>query len=607
MKKIIAIVSAAGFFVLPLARAFESFNVGTVSPTLSNPNGTAVNGDGYVYVLVHNGSSGGTVEKIDPSTGAMSQFANLSAYKNPAFLTPDGKGGFFSADIVSLSILEISSSGSVTKLAGQKTPSPEIIDGNLGSAVFANIQGLAGDDKGDVFISDTNCIRELSLSNATVITIAGSPQTNGSLGYVDGVGTAARFSRPSYLAVDDFGDVFVTDYGNYVVRKIAPDGTVSTLAGRAGTSGWINGQGTAAEFSRLYGIAVDSVGNVFVSDDNANGVIRKITSTGVVTSPQFYVDGSFQNFVAPIDLAIDAAGTMYVTDNPSGGSSSWVVKTVQQANIGPSAGGRLINLSTRGLVDANPLIAGFVIGGSDKDSLQVLGRGVGPTLAQFSVPNVLAAATLTLFDSNSNPVEANSGWDSSSDHGAAIANADGETGAFALPAGSLDAALLMSGLAPGIRTIQVSGQGGKTGVALVELYAVPNSGTARLINLSTRGDVGTGQEILDAGLVIGGSVPEKVLIRGVGPTLSKFGVNGVLPDPVLVLFDKDGNKIGMNAGWQGDSVLAGIFTETGAFALSPTSKDDAMVVTLPPGQYTCQLSGASGDTGNAMIEVYELP
>jgi subtilase family serine protease len=162
---------------------------------------------------------------------------------------------------------------------------------------------------------------------------------------------------------------------------------------------------------------------------------------------------------------------------------------------------------------------------------------------------------------------------------------------------------------------------GATGVALAELYdADTGTPSSHLINISARAYVGTGSQVLVAGFVITGTTPETVLIRGVGPTEAQYGVAGSLAAPQLALYDSSGAIIATNAGW-GNGPVAGpstvsaglqpatsaVFSSVYAFGLASGSADCAMVVTLPPGSYTAQVSGVGSTTGIALIEVYNLP
>ena len=266
---------------------------------------------------------------------------------------------------------------------------------------------------------------------------------------------------------------------------------------------------------------------------------------------------------------------------------------------------RLSNLSIRaqgGGGDA--LVTGFTVGPGPNKT--VLIRAVGPTLGAFGVGGTLADPKLVLFNGAGAKIAEND------DFNAADAATFNAVGAFQLAAGGKDAALVAT-LAPGGYTAEVSGVGGVKGVALVEVYEV-GGGTTRLINLSTRAQVGTGDGILIPGITISaGSASRKLLIRAVGPTLGAFGVPGTLADPKLELYSGT-TKIASNDNWETQvgvasgsaAQLASIFTQAGAFALAPGSKDAALLTNLSPGNYTLQVSGVNNATGEALVEVYDL-
>jgi hypothetical protein len=249
---------------------------------------------------------------------------------------------------------------------------------------------------------------------------------------------------------------------------------------------------------------------------------------------------------------------------------------------------------------ANILIDGFVTSGAGTDSIVL--RGVGPTLSTFNVPGPLATPQLTLFNAQGTPLDSVTSWGGS----ATLAQAFIQVGAFALPPGSADSAMLQV-LPSGAYTVQLAGTGGATGVALTELYDDnPALSTARLINISARGQVGTGADILIAGFAISGNSPETVLIRGIGPSLAQFGLGGLLAAPQLALFDSGGRMLDSNSGWGGSGALSAAFTQVGAFPIPANSTDAALLENLPPGTYTVELSGAQGGKGVALVEVYEV-
>jgi hypothetical protein len=265
----------------------------------------------------------------------------------------------------------------------------------------------------------------------------------------------------------------------------------------------------------------------------------------------------------------------------------------------------LINVSARGYSGTGPqtLIVGFVVGGSGSENALV--RAVGPTLSEFGVTGVLADPQLSLFSSTSGAeVGSNDNWGGS----ATLAAAFSQAGAFALPANSLDSAVLTS-VQPGPYTAEVNGANGSTGIVLLEAYDADTTSTptAHFINVSARGFAGTGAQMLTVGFVVAGGSSETVLIRGVGPTLASFGVTGAMASPQLSVTDSSGNVLASNQGWGGTAALEAAFDSASAFSLPTTSDDAAVLVTLPPGSYTAQVSGANGTTGIALVELYEMP
>jgi hypothetical protein len=183
-------------------------------------------------------------------------------------------------------------------------------------------------------------------------------------------------------------------------------------------------------------------------------------------------------------------------------------------------------------------------------------------------------------------------------------------GAFALTTGSGDSALLVD-LPPGQYSATAGGVNDGTGIALLELYDADTAATptAKLNNIATRGFVGTGSNIVIAGFVISGSGAKTLLIRAVGPTLSAFGLTGVLADPQLAIY-RSSDLILTNDDWStgtASATTSSVATQVGAFALPSGSKDAAFVVTLPAGAYTVQVNGANATTGLALVEIYEAP
>lgn len=270
-----------------------------------------------------------------------------------------------------------------------------------------------------------------------------------------------------------------------------------------------------------------------------------------------------------------------------------------------NAAGRLANLACRAVVGTggNVLIPGITVAaGAAK---QVFIRAAGPALTGLGVDGALATPVLTLLNGGA-VVATNTGW-STAPNAAQIAGVAAATGAFPFAPASADSALLAT-LPPGGYTAKVEGAGGATGVALVEVCEVDGA-TAKLSNLACRAQVGTAGNVLIAGITINGPGPKQLLIRAAGPALTQFGVGGALTAPVLTLFNAAG-PIAANVGWgtaPNSAQIAAAAARTGAFPFAAGNADSALFVTLAPGGYTAQISGAGGATGVGLVEIYELP
>ena len=261
---------------------------------------------------------------------------------------------------------------------------------------------------------------------------------------------------------------------------------------------------------------------------------------------------------------------------------------------------RLSNLSTRARVTAdNPLLTGFAITGTGDRT--VLVRAVGPGLTGFGVTGALEAPLLRLYDATGNVLVENTGWAGAP----ALTQAAAISGAFPLATGHADSAVLVS-LAPGNYSIQVlDSRSTNGGVALAEIYDVAGGSASRLANASSRSSLTAADGVLISGFVITGTTNGSLLVRGVGPALTQFGVTGALADPIVSLYDGTGRMVANNDNWSATSLVSSA-SSVGAFALVAGSKDAALTVTLTPGAYTAQVSGATGSTGGALLEIYEL-
>jgi hypothetical protein len=255
---------------------------------------------------------------------------------------------------------------------------------------------------------------------------------------------------------------------------------------------------------------------------------------------------------------------------------------------------RLANISTRGQVQTgfDVMIGGFVISGASAKTVVI--RAIGPSLANFGVSGALANPTLQLVRSSDNSVIAtNDDWGGATN--ASVIQSSG----FA-PSHPLESAIYVS-LVPGAYTAIVSGVNNATGVGLVEVYEVDHPEVG-LINISTRGKVQTGFDVMIGGFVVQGSGPQSVVIRAIGPSLANFGVSGALANPTLQLVRmSDGATIATNDDWGSASNAAQI--QSSGFAPS-NALESAILMSLPPGAYTAIVSGVNNGTGVGLIEVY---
>ena len=251
------------------------------------------------YVFSTLAGVAGTLVSSADGTGSAAQFSA------PRGLAVDSVGNVYVADSTNNTIRKITAAGVVTTLAGTAGSSGNT-NGTGTAAKFNEPFAVAVDSVGNVFVADTNnnAIRKITPAGV-VTTLAGG---SGS-GTTDGTGTAAKFHEPRAIAIDGSGTLFVADYENHMVRKVTSAGVVTTLAGGADVSGNTDGQGTAARFMALQGLALDGAGNVYVTE-SGNRDVRKITASGLVTT---LASGSGK-FGEPRGIAVDSSGNLFVGD-----------------------------------------------------------------------------------------------------------------------------------------------------------------------------------------------------------------------------------------------------------------------------------------------------
>ncbi|HND60968.1 MAG TPA: immunoglobulin domain-containing protein [Opitutaceae bacterium] len=524
--------------------------------------------------------------------------------------------------------------------------------GQTGSTL--TLSGVTLSDSGAVFdVVVSNTVGSVTSSGATLIV---SPAALPGRVFFGTLGSGGRFA----LYVRSSGEATLVGYlpngrGSFVVKfTVGADGSFSTSlpAGSGGgvtglsvggglargnatslpLSGSISGgslsgtisstgesmsgtaepaSGPTAALAGLYEAPVinSANGTLYFVVGSSGAVMGASTDSGNTTAAQGTIgaDGAFTLGLggATVQGSINAgsgAVSGQVTANGSApGSFGGVSATTTHTD-------RLVNISTRGLVGDGDkaMIAGFVISGSQSKS--VLVRASGPTLTGYGLSGAMDDPVLKIYRGQ-DVILSNDNWSTSAD-ASLIASTAARVGGFAQQSGSKDAALITS-LTPGVYSAQVTrADGSATGVALVEVYdasVAPGAEVQKVINISTRGEVGTGEKIMIAGFVVSGNAPKRVLIRAVGPTLGGYGVTGTLADPLLKLYQGE-TVIASNDDWGTiGSAASDAAALVGAFPLNSGSKDAALLLTLAPGVYSAQVSGVGGTTGVALIEVYEVP
>jgi hypothetical protein len=259
-----------------------------------------------------------------------------------------------------------------------------------------------------------------------------------------------------------------------------------------------------------------------------------------------------------------------------------------------------LNISTRLRVELGDrvMIGGFIINGSA--SKKVVVRGIGPSLSGLGISDVLADPTLELRDSSGALLFQNDNWQDDTAQAAQLI-------ALGLAPQSSNESGIVATLQPGASyTALLGGKNGGTGVGLMEIYDTNQAASSHLANISTRGFVQTGDNVMIGGFILGGSSSNTgIVVRGIGPSLAQFGLNNVLANPTLELRDGNGMLLIANDNWQEDPASA---AQLSAHGLAPQNLlESGIFVSLPPGAFTAILAGKNAGTGIGLVEIYNVP
>lgn len=256
------------------------------------------------------------------NTGSDNGIGPLARFNLPAGIAADGEGNLYVADRENQTVRKIVS-GDARKFAG-RTGFTGATDGPADSlfTTFHGPSGVAVDGAGNVYVSDAEnyTIRKIATDASGTLMVSTLAGSAGNKGSSDGTGSAARFGTTFNLATDTAGNIYAADYDNHTIRKITPQGVVTTIAGSAGNAGFVDGPAADARFKSPFGVAADYTGNVYVAD-TLNAVIRKITPQGIVSTvagvagDPGYADGpAAEARLGPTGMAVDLAGNLYVAD-----------------------------------------------------------------------------------------------------------------------------------------------------------------------------------------------------------------------------------------------------------------------------------------------------
>jgi sugar lactone lactonase YvrE len=599
------------------------------------PRGIAIDSDGTIFVCdtinrtIRKITADGSVTLYAGTSGIAGSVDGLGSsarFQSPSAVAIDPDHNVYIAD--QHTIRRITPDRVVSTYAGV-FDADGWVDGNLTSARFSEPSGLTFGPDGSMYVSDTGNHTVRKLKDGVVTTIAGTANQAGS---VDGHGALARFKYPVGIVADAANNLYVADSGNRTVRKITPAGDVTTFAGLAGEIGTDDDVGSSARFRVVDHLAIDETGNVFVTDNNA-ATVRKISSTGKVTTVagtpfvQGNVDGvsGVALFSFPSGIALAPSGVLFVADQFNANIRKLIAAPtiVSQPESQSAIAGSSLTLAVTAVGDDlkyqwfknGVLLAGSSTRTLDLANLQASSAGdyYGEVFNRAGVTRTATAVIAVSYAAptiSSSPVSVNAKLGATatfsvSAHGALSYQwtKDGQA-----VAGATSSTLAFSRVLPsdaGDYRVSVSNAGATVLSAMARL-AVSYS---RLRNVSGRCYVGTGENVSIVGIVVAGTGKKRVLIRAAGPGLSGYLASGTLSDPKLVVYSSS-QISGINDNWSDDSaneaaVIAAV-ASCGAGPWLKGSKDAALVTALAPGAHTVVVSGSGTSEGMALIEIFEV-
>lgn len=426
---------------------------------------------------------------------------------------------------------------------------------------------------------------------------------NGQVGAVGGSsgGTHAAWVAATGTPGDDRLDVAVCLSGTYDFSDFSPDPDVDALidivtnyvgvpstdttALRAASPAWV----LDATIAPLF--LVDSIGDT-VPAAQLDDMAAQLNASGVTNYEAGSIPGSLHSFGYWPQVKNDALAFL-----AAGFASPPPTPTPTPSPTPGVTGNTLLNISTRASAGTgeNVLIGGFILGEGEGPK-RVIVRAIGPSLAAAGVTAALADPSLQLVDSTGQVLATNDDWMAGTQAQEII-----ET--TLAPSDPKESAIIAS-LGPGAYTATVNGAKGTQNIALVEVFDLDSVTPSQLLNISTRGYVATGEGVMIAGLIIGGTEAETLVFRGRGPSLAAGPppISDALPNPMLVLVDGQGSTLFTNDDWEDTQA-----TDITATGLAPSdAREAAILVTLAPGNYTALLSDAEGAIGVGLLEIYNI-